>query len=113
MFAIGIMWFDTDVIAQMVHDRFGNADLLHHVTGTNRTASLSRPLGNFFLHVVELLVQRADRALDRFAIALMFFGVNVFGVLQCSVGFAIRVGVPRIVLIVVMQIEAQFVQGRF
>jgi hypothetical protein len=82
LFAIGVVWLDTDVVAQVVHDGFGGTDFLHHLTSANWTAGLPCPLGEFFLDVMKLLVEFSHRGADRFAIALMLFRVNVFRVLQ-------------------------------
>lgn len=113
LFAIGVVRLDPDVVAQVVHDGFRGTHLLHHVTGSDGTADLPCPLGEFFLDVMKLFVELSNRGADRFTVALMLFCVNVFRVLQRLVGFAIGVGIVRIVLIVVMQVQAQLVQRRF
>ena len=74
---------------------------------------VTRPAANIVLNVMEQRVHAVELALDRSAVVLMFGGMNVLGYFQQLIGFGVRFAESRIVRIVVVQVEQEFVGQRF
>ena len=100
-------WTYTNVVHEMVKRRLDAIHLRQDSKLTNLPMMMTRPTSNIITNVMERLIQSAELLLDGSSVMLVLSRMDVFCHLQNLIRLAVRFPVPRIVRVVVMQIEAE------
>ena len=100
---------DADIERQVMDDCFQFFNLASQVQRSHLTAICTSPFANRTFDMMEQFLDASDRSLDCGVIACMVLAVNLFGGLKQPVGITVNFVVTRIVLIVVMQLEAKLI----
>jgi hypothetical protein len=101
--------FYANVIHQMVQRCFHRIQFRERSCLTDLADMSAVPISYFGLHLVELAVEFIEPAGDFGTVSLILFGVDVLSRFEDLIRLTVSTGEARIVPVVVVQVEAQFV----